>query len=86
VSAPDHDDLESDELVARAGDLVEKIERDIEEGAYPPWTALPALIDVVVLQLLASDDPEGKFRLFLADLLDQFHSVLNMLDDDAPAP
>lgn len=86
MSAPDHDDLESDELVARAGDLVEKIERDIEEGAYPPWTALPALIDVVVLQLLASDDPEGKFRLFLADLLDQFHSVLNMLDDDAPAP
>ena len=86
MNSPDDDDLEGDELVARAGDLVEKIERDIEEGAYPPWTALPALIDVIVIQLLASDDPEGAFRHFLADILDQFRSALNMLDDEPPAP
>jgi hypothetical protein len=80
------DDLQGEELVARADDLVEKIERDIVEGAYPPWTALPALVDVVVVQLLASDDPEDKFRIFLADLLDQFRSALTMLDDESAAP
>ncbi len=86
MSAPDDGDLEGDELVARLGDLVEKIERDVEEGAYPPGTALPALIDVVVFQLLACDDPEDAFRYFLADLLRQFGSALNMLDDEPPAP
>jgi hypothetical protein len=82
MSAPEEDDLEVDELVARLGDLVQKIERDISEGGYLPATVLPALIDVTVFQLLECDDPEESLRHFVADLLAQFQSVLDMPDEE----
>ena len=71
-----------DELAARHSDLVQKIERDIAEGSYLLATALPALIDVTVFQLLECDDPEGALRRFVADLLVQFDFVLDTLDEE----
>lgn len=86
MTAPDDDDLEVDEMVARVEDLVQKIERDLDEGAYPPRIALPALMDILVVQLCACDDPEDAFLHFLADFLDQFRSGMKMLDDEPPSP
>jgi hypothetical protein len=82
VSAPDDDELELDELVARLKDLIQKIERDISEGGYLPGTVLPALIDVAVWQLLDCTDPEEAFRHFVGDLLAQFHECLDEPDEE----
>ena len=82
MSAPEEDDLEVDELVARLGDLTQKIKRDISEGGYPPCTVLLALNDVTILQLLECDDPVGSLRHFIADLLTQFASAIDMPDEE----
>jgi hypothetical protein len=66
------DDLEGDEFVERVGDLIEKIGRDINEGGYSPYTALPALADVIVDQCLASDDPNKTLAHFMSYLLKLF--------------
>jgi hypothetical protein len=76
------DDLEGDEFVERVGDLIEKIGRDINEGGYSPYTALPALADVIVNLCLASDDPSESLRRFMTHLLQLFADFWPPPDDE----
>lgn len=76
------DDLEFDEFAERAGDLVEKIDRDIKEGGYSPSTSLPALANVIVEQCLASDDPNESLRRFMTHLLQLFADFWPPPDDE----
>jgi hypothetical protein len=76
------DELEADEFAERVVDLVEKIGRDIKEGGYSPYSALPALAEVVVDQCLASDDPSESLRPFLLHLLELFTDYWPPSDDE----
>jgi hypothetical protein len=76
------DDLEGDEFVERVADLIEKIGRDIKEGGYSPYTALPALADVIVDQCLASDDSGETARRFMIHLLRLFAEYWRPSDDE----